>query len=434
MEILSRTIADFGPDIVGVGVRSYLDDYFGDISMAVRRVAPEALFVCGGYGPTLNSELYLTWGDVVVAGDGEHAIVALADGVRDGNLDFSVVPGAVWKENGRIRRVPPEQFKDLDELPFPIYHTRDICMIDKDVLYDPADWAVWDYTTLLARGCIGECSYCSAGQIYDILRQQGCKTVKRRYRSVGRVIDELKTQLNGRDIRVNFQDSYLTGPRDYLMEFFERYRREVAKPFLAQLYPPQVLQYPEILQAALGAGLFSTVVGVQSGSEFVRRNLYNRRISNEQTMAFAQMCHEYDIVKQYHVIAGCPIETEEQFKESASYVATLPFRKDCDQLLVFQFYTFPKTPIRQMIIEAGLEGLGKRYRNMNADPMVFMRQAMFYQIGVYGGPTALEKTFAHPSQGDLRWLEKYSRTTVRHGQCSCGDTERAVTTMCEIHQ
>jgi radical SAM superfamily enzyme YgiQ (UPF0313 family) len=301
---------------------------------------------------------------------------------------------------------------DLDALPFPLYRSPELCIIDHDTLHDPAEWALTDYTTLLARGCIGQCSYCSAGLIADVLRQHGATTVKRRYRSVRRVIHELKSQVDGLDVRIGFQDSYFTGPVDYLLEFFAIYKREVNKRFLAQLYPPQIVDRPEILKAAVDAGLYATVVGVQSGHEHVRRHVYNRHISNEQTLRFSRLCHEYGIEKHYHLIAGCPLESETASQESAQFVATLPFRPGNDQLLVFQFYAFPGTPIRGQLPGADGQPATDGGRHACGDPVAFMRWAWFYQIALYGGPRELTAGFEEPRRADLDWLKARAKSAV----------------------
>lgn len=95
---LERVLREEKPDIIGFSARSANNYLIPTVAPLFRHAAPGALLVAGGYGPTLEPERYLDGGfDVVVRGDGEEAMLALARAVeaRDAAA-MKAIPGTCW--------------------------------------------------------------------------------------------------------------------------------------------------------------------------------------------------------------------------------------------------------------------------------------------------------------------------------------------------
>ena len=95
---LARAIRLEKPDVIGFSTRSTHNYLAPQLAVQFRKAAPNALLVAGGYGPTLNPEIYLEAGfDVVVRGDGEEALLELVNAWEKQDRPALVtVPGTTW--------------------------------------------------------------------------------------------------------------------------------------------------------------------------------------------------------------------------------------------------------------------------------------------------------------------------------------------------
>jgi radical SAM superfamily enzyme YgiQ (UPF0313 family) len=353
--LLIDRLVNSNPDIIGFSTRSLFDRFCIPLLKNIQKALPKKIIVAGGYGPMLNTDFYLEAADYVAFGEGEGTILNIANFFEQGK-PLTNIHNLIFKQNGRvIHNAVSEPGKKIAEINYRNTHQLEIFCIDnnREDTGDPAAPDMAHESPVLAgRGCAGSCSYCSAGQWEDLHRQQGCRIRSRRLRSVESIIEELK-QVKARGYReLYFLDSYLVGPKSFLMELFEQYREQIALPFSANLYPKQIARFPNILDAACKAGLQKVVLGIQHGSEDFRRNYFNRAISNQQLLDIARMYHERKIQTEYHVIAGIPFESEESFEESLDFISKLPM--DHAFLLVFRLNVFPNSPLSQKIEDNGL--------------------------------------------------------------------------------
>jgi anaerobic magnesium-protoporphyrin IX monomethyl ester cyclase len=155
--LYAEEIRRFSPQIIGFGMRSYFDDQAAGFLRRVRGIRPNALLVCGGFGPTFNPRPYLEAADLVVRGEGEQVMVDVADALDDGG-SFGHIASICFLADGHIRANPLRApLRDLDSLPFPLYggHT---CLI-QDGTVSNRDEGLTNYVTLAGRGCLGSCTY-----------------------------------------------------------------------------------------------------------------------------------------------------------------------------------------------------------------------------------------------------------------------------------
>ena len=354
--LLLDRLATSLPDMVGISSRSFMDEYNVSLLRKIRDILPRALLVAGGYGPTLSPRRYLDACDVVVLGEGELAITELAK-TKDSDGSYESIPGVAFLRDGEMvtnpLAVPPH---DLDQYPHPTNGRENMVYIDGDrvVHEDPSnDYRV--FSVLAGRGCVGKCSYCSAGQWGARYRSLGQTYPTRRNRSVTDVIDEIKSILTSekRDVqRVSFIDTYLVGSRGWMLNLFRAYKREIGLPFTAQLHHDQIKTFPEVLKAACDAGFARTTVGVQGGEQAFRKRIYNRKASDQVIINMARAFVEHGIGVNYHFIAGNPLENERELYDGIEFMASLPKVPERDLVSVFQLKIFPGTTIASKIAEA----------------------------------------------------------------------------------
>jgi len=99
------------------------------------------------------------------------------------------------------------------------------------------------------------------------------------------------------------------------------------------------------------AGLERVEVGVQSGSERIRKGYFERPVPNAKLQQTAQFLKEMGIVPFYDFIVDNPFETEEDQREGLEFLLSFPRPF---HLHVFSLIYFPNTVITKRALESGL--------------------------------------------------------------------------------
>lgn len=340
------------PDLLGYGGRSFLDGIAVGLLGAIRERNPGLKIVAGGYGPTLSPEMYLKHCNAVIIGEGEEAMAEIACAV-DAHRPLTSIDNIAWLNQGKLVINPLRKPRaDIDAYPLPIYGEK-VRFID-DGKVQERDFALDTkyYPLLAGRGCVGTCSYCSAGLWRSIYLNNGVVSPCRRNRSAENVVRELTLARERGFKYFGFIDTYLTGTTHYLKHLYTSLRGQVGMPFSAQLHHKQLMRDPGMLDLACAAGLNATSIGIQSGSERFAREVYKRRISNIETIAVSKMFLERDVRLNYHILAGNPLETEMEIDDSLDMVSKLPRRLEKDFITTYQLKLFPRSPLGVRVAKA----------------------------------------------------------------------------------
>lgn len=361
LQSLGDLLVDLQPDIIGLSTRSVYESYILDIARQMRRV-PGAWTIAGGHDASFRPEFYLDHVDYACIGEGEETLIQFADCVDTGD-DPRGIPNLVWKQEGVIKKNPlgrPREDKDyfFSEIQDRVVHF--VChnnrIVRGDALLRGVPGQLHYYYTMIGRGCTGKCAYCTAGQFQGLYSDQNLSMKLRRMRDITRVLRELETAKDMGFLQVTFLDSFLVAPKKYLLSFFRSYERSVSLPFFAQLHPDQVLSSPEVLEAALDAGMNRTVVGIQSGSERVNREIFNRRTTHRKVLAFAEkMVGRRSLRVDYHIVTHNPFDRQEDFDETLALIRELP-KTNCS-LFLFRLYPFVNTHLYHLTRGTGVAPL-----------------------------------------------------------------------------
>lgn len=343
------------PDVIGFSTRSTHNYLATELAALFRKTAPEALLVAGGYGPTLNPEIYLDAGfDVVVRGDGEEALLELVNAWEQRDRAALVtVPGTAWASKwGGARNLLRDQKKDLSWYPAPLSGNEFFSYIENGELRRHLDPVLSGrtYFTFFGRGCIGTCSYCSGGNWSRMYREEGKKAYKRRNRAIDDVIHELASLPANIDTII-FADEYWGNARDKTKEFFRKYRDQVHRNFFAYLDYEQIVTDAGLFDLVLDAGLMATGIGFQTGSREFALKYYRRK---QNFPLLVDYCHKL-FYNKVHVnpqfIGGNCYETWDDFMQSVALVRKLPFSIETPfnvQLQSTQLKPHPKSPLREI--------------------------------------------------------------------------------------
>jgi radical SAM superfamily enzyme YgiQ (UPF0313 family) len=134
----------------------------------------------------------------------------------------------------------------------------------------------------------------------------------------------------------------------WLEEFSELYRERVRLPFWCYTYPST--SRTEILDLLFRAGLRYLGMGIQSGSERIRTEVFNRPSKTEEIIEAGRNFSQFDIHPEYDLICDNPFETEEDFRETLEVMLAMP-----RPFSVFQHSLafFPNYPMTRKAIERG---------------------------------------------------------------------------------
>ncbi len=96
---IERLIRERPPDVVGLSVMTFQRATAFAVAALVRRLAPSAHIVAGGYDPTLAPDAYAPVAaiDSLVRGEGEHTFRALLRSVEGGG-DLAAIPGLSFRQ------------------------------------------------------------------------------------------------------------------------------------------------------------------------------------------------------------------------------------------------------------------------------------------------------------------------------------------------
>lgn len=361
-------VRSFDPDILAYSISSFNADKYFAIN-ALLKPHSRALSVFGGAHPTFFPECIERQGvDAVCIGEGDHAFVQFLD-----TLGSEAVYGTpnFWlkRPDGAIVRNPVGRLEeDLDALPFP----------DRELLFQHS-FLLRNLPIRLffaGRGCPFNCTYCFNHQLHRLYRGKGRIL---RTKSVGYLLREVKDITQRLPTRfIRFQDDIFGLDQDWLAEFAERYPREVGIPFSCQTRPNVVT--PEFCQRLKAAGCHSLALGLEAGSERIRREVLGRKMSDQQIASALHAAKSSGLKIKGLNILGNPGETLEDIRKTLRM--NQDGRVDFAEATICQPY--PGTRLNQYCQEHGyLTGENTRWEPMFSSSILNLPQGFKQELVVY---------------------------------------------------
>ncbi len=284
--------------------------------------------VFGGIHATVAPEECLLVGDIVVRGEGEHTILELVHCLEN-KLDYSELEGICFNLDGKIKVNPPRALeRDIDifptskHLPDKMYvvHNNIVLKMGKKLfaLYSRFNGRFPSIKT--TRGCTFSCTYCGNSAFKELYNHYPV-----RKRSVKSVIDEIVELISEHkdSVAINMQDDcFLSHNSEWIQEFAKQYKSKVNIPFKILTTPNHITI--EKLTLLKDAGLMLIMMGLQSGSERVNREVYKRSISNETFLKATILIRNLKIAAIYDIILDNPYETEEDLLKTLDIILKIP--------------------------------------------------------------------------------------------------------------
>lgn len=281
------------------------------------------LVVWGGIHAQTRPRECLAHADVVALGEGEPVLAELTDRLAAGTPLDDLQGCWVKTARGIVDNPPRPLVPDLDVLPPADLTSENKYYLGHEAWRDATRWDALavSYDIMAVRGCPFECTFC----IHNFTRKatEGLGTYIRR-RSVDHVMQELLAAVRGRPgLRtIAFSDDIFAPARPWLEEFCARYKKEIGLPWAIWAFPRMVDEKRVAMMRE--AGLWAATMGIQSGSERIRRDCYERETSNEEILEACRIFARHGILRNLDFIGDNPYETEDDRRQTVDLLTRLP--------------------------------------------------------------------------------------------------------------
>lgn len=351
VELCVEEVTKENPVYVGLSVMSSM--YLESVELlcdGLRKTGIPMIFG-GAFASMFPDRMLDLGGTYVVRADGEIPMVKLANAIAAGESGRAFPSVCYRDDDGKVVVNPiGDLLENIDEYGLPTINSKEACYIEHDtVTYGDPQLSSMSYEVIEESGCPFTCSYCSVINLHRMF-PKGVKYV--RTRSVESVMAELieaKKQFK-KLVFVHFYDEIFPNSPGWIDNFIVQYKKYIHLPFTIWSHPKMVRL--DELQKLVSVGLDEVIMGVQSGSPYIRREIFHRYETQEDIIRATQIIHDSGVYwASYDFMLQHPFEKIEHLKETYYLVREMAMPMEL-QLHGLNF--LPGTDIVDMAINAGL--------------------------------------------------------------------------------
>jgi radical SAM superfamily enzyme YgiQ (UPF0313 family) len=325
LKSIFRKIEKFNPDIIALTSDTTQFPY---IKKIIKNISYLDIFtILGGVHVSLCPECIseIQGLDSICIGEGEYSLSELADNFNKKPNRYDI--DGIWfkTKDGIIKNKTRPFISNIDILP---YSDRELFDYQKIINSDYGR-----VSFMVSRGCPYSCTYCASPSMGKL--QKG-KYV--RFMSVERAVEELKYLKSKYKFNsIFFADDTFTLNKDYVLKFCQQYKKEINIPFEVNVRVES--SSLEIFKILKDAGCFKIHMGIESGHEEFRRDILNRKMTNEQIIDAFRNAKEAGLMTKSYNIVGFPYETAQIHQSTL----TLNRRISPDGHVCYIFQPYPGT-------------------------------------------------------------------------------------------
>jgi len=325
---IRQFVSQCNPDCVGV--TSMFTKQFENTVLvcdAVKEAKPDIPVIVGGAHASAAPEKVIENEsiDYVVVGEGEEIILPLLNAIGNKSGVGSIPNVCYINEEGEKVIKPVTVYSNVNHLPFPARH---LFPIEKYISSGERhggrlEKGVRSLSILTSRGCPFNCNFCSAYNVFG---------KKLRCRSANSVLDEIDEMVNL--YRVNdiylTDDQFLAGQKR-VIEILEGI---ASRDYQLTLDAPNGLSpwmlNEEILMKMKKAGFLRIPLAIESGNEWVLKNIINKPVKLDMLPDLVSMARKHKLQVSAFLVVGNvsenAIETFDQMEDSFDLIRKLGIR------------------------------------------------------------------------------------------------------------
>ncbi|MBU2104725.1 MAG: B12-binding domain-containing radical SAM protein, partial [Nanoarchaeota archaeon] len=281
--------------------------------------------VYGGVHATISPEDCIKYSDIVCVGEGEGAILDLAEAVEKNKPIDKIKNLWIKKDRKTIKNEVRNLIDDVDSIPFPDYEIQNHFILEGGRLRRFLEYDLGGQIFFLTgRGCPYGCDYCSNGlfnKLYEGKRKKILRWHSPEYIIKGiLLLKEKFPSLGYFDIR---DDTFSLRPLEDIKKFCKLYKEKVIMRFKCLGDPKTITE--EKIKLLVDAGCTDIIIGIQ-GSERVNREIYHRNQKDEDVLRASKILNKYKnkLAVMYDVITCNPYEKPEDIIQLIRLIQKIP--------------------------------------------------------------------------------------------------------------
>lgn len=343
LEHIENFLQKHKPDVVGVGMSTLMLGEGLEACKLAKKMGC-AVFVGGPHPTTAPEEMMDShWIDACVIGEGELPTIDLLT-MFEKDLRHPVKGAYVKGFKGEVFPTPGRNpVTNLDTLPFPAWELIDMAKYIKAWgQLDSVQPGLRGINITAARGCPFSCTFCQP--VLDAMFGK-----KLRQRSPESVIEELKMLKATYNINAFwFTDDTFTTNRKWVFHFCDAL--EASGLNLLWGCTTRANLIPKDMMARLhGVGLRKLGIGLESASDHIREELYQKGVSDSAVIETVNHAHDTGVQTLLFLMLGAPKETRKEMLETIEMATLLPASEASFSL----FVPIPGTELYKKMKEEG---------------------------------------------------------------------------------
>ncbi len=352
VDLLLDLIDQLDTDVIGLSLNWSAIAGVAEYLYKQMRARFDVPILVGGVNAIMDSERTAAWSDLTCVGEGELSMVDYLERYRTGQPVDPVADLWIRSDNGAMtRNEKSSPLPNLDSFGIPSYDDDTQFFIDHNRVIpgDARRQAPGVLFTIASRGCPMQCTFCSSPTMRRGYFQKGAFL---RYKSVTNLMKELHMarEALGKDLRfIDFSDDIFGLNPNWLEEFAQVYPKEIGLPFTCFQFPTTATE--NVIRLLQKAGVAHVRIGLQSGSERVRREIFKRQDTNRQIAQAAETCARYGVRLNFDIITDNPWETDVDRRETLQLMLEL---QKGYSLHMFNLTYYPGTELTRRALEEGI--------------------------------------------------------------------------------
>jgi anaerobic magnesium-protoporphyrin IX monomethyl ester cyclase len=341
---LARKIHDFAPELIGITSVTMNFPIASQILRDCKEIDDNAITTVGGPHASFTYEEImqdLPWIDVVVIGEGERTMLAIASGEK-----LTEIEGIAYRKGSAYIRTAERTLIDqLDELPIPARHLFPISQ------YIPANPKSGMIT---GRGCPFNCIFCVGHRMVG---------KKKRFRKPVFVVDEMEQILGLGFKGINIVDDLFTLNKRHVYAICNEIKSRHLK-FNWTCFARVDTVDKELLSVIADAGCNCICYGVETADIEMMKTL-KKKITPDEVEQAVRLTQEVGIEAMASFILGLPGETEETLTKTIKFAQDL--KATC---ALHALAPFPGTELWDNADKLGIKILTRDWSRYNANEAI----------------------------------------------------------------